>query len=86
MGRKLAEIRAITGYLHARSRDTEAGTARREVELAARRFDDMVHQRDRFIVVLERDRGLREVRIFDYRRLLQTPGYGSDTQPDGRTQ
>jgi hypothetical protein len=85
MGRKHAEIRAMTGYLHARARETEAGTARREIELAASRFDDMRTQRGRFIVVLERDRGLQEVRIFDYRRLLQTPGYGRDAQSDGRT-
>lgn len=84
MSRRTAKIRALTGLVHAQARQVEAEVGKAQVELDTRRFDDMVTQRDRFTVVLQRAREERAVQVFEYRRLLQ-PHFIDGGSPPNRS-
>ncbi|MFV9459214.1 MULTISPECIES: hypothetical protein [Rhodococcus] len=65
------KISAITGLVHAQSRQLEAETGKARIELDTRRFDDAVAQRDRYLPIIEQVRERHAARVFDYQRVLQ---------------
>ncbi|WP_037204738.1 hypothetical protein [Rhodococcus opacus] len=76
--RRNGKIRALAGLVDAQARHSAAEADRARLELDGRRFDDAVHQRERFVDIVEQGHADYEVKVFEYQRLLQADKPSTD--------